>query len=271
MLAPRATRGTLSGGLPFNRIGSGPPVVVLQGLTFENRALTGFETRFALAPYRGLAEHRSVYVVNRRPGMALGTTLGQMAAQYAAMIRIEFEPPVDVIGLSSGGSIAVYLAAEHPRLVRRLVLQDCGCRTTERARAWGRDVVRLAEQGRWRAVSRAMIRAVQPDNLAGRAAAHLFAPLMALNAPADATDMVALIEAEDGHDFCSRLGLISAPTLVACGELDPFSGAELARETAAGLPRGRAVVYQGQRHGVRGAAFEQELVDFLVGEADESS
>jgi pimeloyl-ACP methyl ester carboxylesterase len=89
---------------------------------------------------------------------------------------------------------------------------------------------------------------------------------MALNAPADATDMVALIEAEDGHDFCSRLGQISVPTLVVCGELDPFSGAELARQTAAGLPQGRAVVYGGQRHGVRGAALEQELVEFLVDE-----
>jgi pimeloyl-ACP methyl ester carboxylesterase len=261
-----ATRGTLSGGLPFNRIGAGPPVLVLQGLTFANRPLSGFETRFAMAPYRSLAEERSVYVVNRRPRMKPGTTLDQMAAQYAAMLRVEFEPPVDVIGNSSGGSIALHLAAEHPSLVRRLVLQDCGCRTTDEAQAWGRDVIRLAEAGRWRAVSQQMIRTVQPDNLLGRTAARLFAPLMAMNAPADPIDMVALLEAQDEHDFGPRLGEIGAPTLVACGELDPFSGADLARETAAGIPRGRAAVYAGQRHGVRGEAFERDLLDFLVGE-----
>jgi pimeloyl-ACP methyl ester carboxylesterase len=76
--------------------------------------------------------------------------------------------------------------------------------------------------------------------------------------------MITLLEAEDAHDFSPRLGQIKASTLVACGELDPFSGAALARETAAGLPHGRAAVYEGRRHGVRGKAFEQDLVDFLV-------
>ncbi len=42
-----------------------------------------------------------------------------------------------------------------------------------------------------------------------------------------------------------------------------FSGADVARETAAGLPHGRAVVYKGRRHGVRGVAFERDLRMFL--------
>ena len=52
----RQDRGVLAGGLPYNRVGSGPPVVVLQGLTFENRALSGMEVRFTMAPFRRLAE-----------------------------------------------------------------------------------------------------------------------------------------------------------------------------------------------------------------------
>ena len=192
--------------------------------------------------------------------------MSDMAADYAATIGAEFEPPVDVIGISSGGSIAFHLAAEHPQLVRRLVIQDGGCRQTETGRQWQCEVARLARAGRWRAVAEQMIRVVQPDNAAGHAAARLFSPLMAMSAPDDASDMIALVEAEDAFDFSERLGEIAAPTLVACGELDPFSGAQLARETAAGLADGRAIVYEGRRHGVRGDAFGRDLVEFLVGQ-----
>mgnify|MGYP001826832530 CR=1 FL=1 len=264
-MAKGGSSGTLAGGLPFNRIGEGPPVVVLQGLTFENRAQKGVEARFTLGLYRRLGEHRSVWVVNRRPGLARGVTLSDLAADYAATIRAEFEPPVDVIGLSSGGSIAFYLAAEHPELVHRLVIQDCACRQTDRWREWCRDVVRMAEAGDWRGVSGSFMREVQPDNAFGRTVVGLFSPLMARSAPADPTDMIALLEAEADLDFTDRLAEIQAPTLVVCGELDPFSGADLARETAAGIPDGRAIVYEGKRHGVRGKAFERDLVEFLVG------
>jgi pimeloyl-ACP methyl ester carboxylesterase len=262
-MGERASTGVLHGGLPFNRIGAGPPLVVLQGLTLANQALSRFDAWFALAPYRPLARHRSVYVVNRRPGQPRGTTLSEMAAECADMIRTEFEPPVDVIGLSSGGSVAFYLAAEQPEVVRRLVLQDCACRQTAVSRAWGREVARLAEAGRWRAIGELMIREVQPDNAFGHALAKVFAPLIALGAPNDPTDVITLLEAEDGLDFTDRLSQIRARTLVACGELDPFSGAELALETAAGIPNGRAVVYAGQRHGVRGKAFGRDLRAFL--------
>ncbi len=255
--------GVLSGGLPFNAIGEGRPVIVLQGLTLENRALSRMETGFGLGRFRALAERRRVYLVNRRPGMARDTSLSDMAADYAAMIEAEFEPPVDVIGLSAGGSIAFYLAAEHPQLVRALVLQDCGPRLTEAGRRFARTIGPMAEAGDWRGVSRIILEQVQPNNVLGRAAAWLFAPLMARNAPVDPTDMLALLEAEDRHDFTPRLHEIEVPTLVLSGELDPFCGAAMAQETAAALPNGRAIVYAGQRHGVRGAALESDLVEFL--------
>ena len=94
--------------------------------------------------------------------------------------------------------------------------------------------------------------------------ARLFSPLMARSAPADPTDMITLLEAEDGHDFTPRLEEVTAPMLVACGELDPFCGRELAEETAAGMPGGRALVYERQRHGLRGDRYAQDLAGFML-------
>ena len=264
MSTARPSSGTLSGGLPFNRIGRGPAVVALQGLMFENRALSGTEARFVLRPYGPLAEHRAFYLVNRRPGLPRGSTLSDMAADYAAMIRAEFEGAVDVIGISSGGSIAFHLAAEHPDVVRRLVIQDCGCRQTASGRAWQAEAGRLATAGRWRELSQMMIATVQPDNALGRAMAWLFSPLMAWSAPDDPSDMVGLIDAEDSFDFTGRLGEIAAPTLIACGELDPFCTPDVVRQTADGIVGARLIVYPGRRHGVRGKRFERELADFLA-------
>lgn len=89
-----ADRGVLAGGLPFNRIGDGHPVVVLQGLTFENRALSGLEVRFTMAPYRRLARARTVYVVNRRSGMAQGTSLRTTSRRDWARSRHRRSSPV---------------------------------------------------------------------------------------------------------------------------------------------------------------------------------
>ena len=45
-----------------------------------------------------------------------------MAADYTAMIETELVPPIDVIGVSTGGTVALQLAADGPDLLRRLVI-----------------------------------------------------------------------------------------------------------------------------------------------------
>jgi pimeloyl-ACP methyl ester carboxylesterase len=49
-------------------------------------------------------------------------SMAALAAEHADALREAFAEPVDLLGMSTGGSIAQQLAAEHPRVVRRLVL-----------------------------------------------------------------------------------------------------------------------------------------------------
>jgi len=67
--------------------------------------------------YGSLKDDYTVYVVLRKPGLPHGYTLKDMADDYAAMIREEFGGPIDVIGVSTGGSIVQHFAADHPDLV----------------------------------------------------------------------------------------------------------------------------------------------------------
>jgi pimeloyl-ACP methyl ester carboxylesterase len=151
--------GVLSHGLPYLRFGSGPPLVVLRGFMTVHANPTGIQRiaeTLLLAP---LARHFRVYAVGRAPGLPPGTTMRDIADQHAHALNAEFGGPVDVLGISSGGSVALQLAADHPAAVRRLVLASAGHRLGPAAR---QAQLRYAE-----AVT------------AGRRGAHFLAPLKA--------------------------------------------------------------------------------------------
>lgn len=117
-----AVDGMLGGILPCFTLGSGPPLVVLRGFTTTHDNPKGPARSFEIKMLRPLAEHFTVRACNRAPGLAPGTTMADVARQHAEALRAEFGGPVDVLGMSSGGSIALQLAADHPGVVRRLVL-----------------------------------------------------------------------------------------------------------------------------------------------------
>ena len=69
----------------------------------------------------------------------------------------------------------------------------------------------------------------------------------------DQRDMLVTIAAEDAFDVEARLERVTAPTLVLGGTADGFYTRDLFERTAAGIPHGRAVVWEGRSHvGVAG-------------------
>jgi pimeloyl-ACP methyl ester carboxylesterase len=91
----------------------------------------------------------------------------------------------------------------------------------------------------------------------------MVAQLLSLGGTPDLSDLIVTIEAEDQHAFRDRLSEISAPTLVIAGVDDPFYSLALFRETAAGIPHARLVIYEKMRHPAIGKQFEREVLAFL--------
>ena len=122
----KAIAGYFRSGLPYNRVGHGPrPLVIFQGLLqVENKPLPSSMTWLYSRYYKYLGEDFTIYIVLRKPGMPDGYSMQNMADDYATMIQEEFGEPVDVIGVSTGGSIAHHFAADHPDLVRRLIIHS---------------------------------------------------------------------------------------------------------------------------------------------------
>jgi pimeloyl-ACP methyl ester carboxylesterase len=264
--------GYFRNGMPYNRRGHGPrSLVVFQGLMLENKPQAEWEFGLATAMYKFLDDDYTVYSVLRKPGMPPGYTLKDMADDYAVMLREEFGEPVDVLGISTGGSIVQHFAADHPNLVRRLVIHSSAYVLSESAKQLQLTLEKLAEQRRWIKVWNFLMTSVMPQHgvkkTLSRPVVWLFAPLMALTAPKDPTDLIITIEAEDQHNFKDRLHEITAPTLIAAGEQDPYYTPTLFRETAAGIPNAKLCLYPNMGHPAGGKQFQRDVLAFLREEA----
>jgi pimeloyl-ACP methyl ester carboxylesterase len=256
--------GYFRSGLPYNRLGHGPrPLVVFQGLIFENKPQSGMTTQM----YNFLKKDYEVYAVLRKSGMPRGYTLQDMAGDYASMIREEFGGPIDVVGVSTGGSIALPFAADHPDLVRRLVIHSSAYSLSEEAKKLQLEVGKLAQQRQWRRANSLMIGSVFPSagikKYLSKPVIWLASILMSLSTPDDPSDLLVTIQAEDQFNFKDQLAEITVTTLLIAGDQDSFYTPDLFQETAAGIPNARLILYEGVGHPASGKQFQQDVLEFL--------
>ena len=224
------------GALPALAAGEGRPLLYLGGLLPVAGVDSSLARRSAEFSARPFTDMRRVIYVNRRRGLAKGTTIAEIAAKHAAAMHALNCGPVDVLGVSTGGSIAQQLAANHPETVRLLVLVGTGCRLSPQTR---RLQARIAQQIRAgdvrQAVASMMVGVAFPGAVPS---ARLLAPLISPLASrvGDLGDLAATIEAEDRFDLARCRATITAPTLIVAGARDRFYPRALREETQQLIP-----------------------------------
>ncbi len=266
MLCAMSATVTALGSYPCLVDGEGPPLVFLAGL-LPKTGVASWQNMHATtaAPYTA---RRRVHYLNRRPDLPRGITFAELAAEHAQAIRERFDAPVDLLGLSTGGSIAQQVAADHPDVVRRLALLSTGYRLSDHTRAQMR---RVAARIRAGAPHRAMALAAAdmvPDGPlqlpAALAGAAFSRPALS---DADLADMATTIEAEDEFDLRACAAPIQAPTLVISGGRDRFYPLAMIEQTVALIPDARLVIEP--KHGhvtVTGVpAVQRAILDHLDG------
>ncbi len=109
--------------IPFVKIGSGSdPIVVLNGgQAFVRRPTAARAQRDAKRIARLLPPRRPIYVLGYDSSPPPGYSIDMIVKDVAQILRDEIGP-ADVMGISFGGFVATRLAADHPDLVRSLVL-----------------------------------------------------------------------------------------------------------------------------------------------------
>lgn len=149
---------------------------------------------------------------------------------------------VSFCGLSLGGAIGQWLAANEPGRIDRLVLACTTARFGEseqwlerasKVRAEGLESIAESVLARWFTSAMA-----DPDVAAFRE--------MLLSTPAEG--YAATCEALARWDFRNRVGEIRAPTLVVVGAADPVTAPPEIEPLAEGIPDARLVVLPGAAH-----------------------
>jgi pimeloyl-ACP methyl ester carboxylesterase len=241
------TEGRLSTGLPYLKLGQGPPLVLASGLTPEHANPTGVWRRMSLSWAAPFAKHFTVYLVNRKAGLAPGATIPDLAADYAGAIVQDIGRPVMLHGTSTGGSVALQLAIDHSELVQRMVLAASACRLSPHGRQVQAEVARLTQEGDGRRASALLMGTLVPAPF-GYPARGLGWLTGGGFAADDRSDMLLTIAAEDAFDAEPELTRVQAHTLVLGGTADQFYSEDLFRRTAAGIPHGRAVIMPRKSH-----------------------
>ncbi|MCP4131014.1 MAG: alpha/beta hydrolase [bacterium] len=260
-------KGYFKNGLPYNRYGNGPRVLVIfLGLQIENKPLSKFTVFSAFTDFKSLKDDYTIFLVNRKQGLASEVTIKDMADDYAAMIVEELNSvPVDIIGTSTGGSIAQEFAAVYPHLVRKLILWSSAYKLGDEGKRFQIALAGFADKGQWKKFISASLRFLLPHNFVIRMLTGILSIIGSIPgiAPGDAHDFIATVYAEDNHNFKNKLPNIKAPTLVLGGDKDPYYMPELFRETAEGIPGARLVMFKNKGHLIFGKEFRHEVLFFL--------
>ncbi len=251
-----ATTGFLHGGTPYLRMGDGPPLVMVQGLTPEHDVPKGSERRMLVSSLAPLAERFTVHSVNRKRGLQLGESMSDIARHLADAIDSDIGGPVFLSGTSSGGSVALQLAIDRPDLVRRLIVVSAACRLGAEGRALDEEMIRRARAGDLKGAWTCLYAAMLPKRLRRpmRPVARLLAATVRQEDP---TDMLVTLEAECALDVEADLARITAPTLVVGGTKDVFYPPDVLEATASGIVGGRIHLFEGWGH-LRASRVEED-------------
>jgi 3-oxoadipate enol-lactonase len=247
--------------LYYEEHGSGPPLLLIPGLSSTGFTLPALEPHF-----------RSITLDNRGAGRSSAPpgpyTTRLLADDAAALLDHLGIERAHVLGFSLGGLIAQEMALAHPERVDHLVLNGTVARPNHAVfDPWLTLFVQAYEKQidpvafnlwlmGWLLTPAFM---TQPDLVAAALAGE--DPY-----PASAQGVAAQADAARTHDTLERLGQISAPTLVLVGAEDIVFPVVYSEVLAAGIPGAKLQVLEPGGHAV---LFEFEeaanaaLLDFL--------
>jgi 3-oxoadipate enol-lactonase len=202
-----------------------------------------------------------------RSSYADRTGIADMARDAAELIRAQGTGPVDVVGISMGGTVALRLAVDHDDVVDRLVLVNTAARLRPRHPAgWLMYALRygaLYAMG-FTAQAHLVARRTFPRPDQHELRRLLVEQIMQANPYA----YRAALRDLGFFDIHPRLGEIQVPTLVISSERDSAIPLGTQRPLAEGIARAQHVVIPDAGHGVIAECadvFNRILVDFLGG------
>ena len=222
-----------------------PPVLLVSGLGGVGKSWGPQIQRFAQRYHVILPDQRGT---GQTTHAADGYTTKQLAADLASLVEHLALGPVHVVGSSTGGAIAQYLALNHPETVRSLTMASSFARLdafTRREFAVRRKMA--AEWDRHALFSGYALFLFSPRYTREhpeRVAEWIERAAAAPTQPPDREIALRRIDMIVAHDALPRLAEIRQPLLILCGDRNLCTPLPLSEEIARAVPGAEMGVLQ---------------------------
>ena len=251
--------------IAFERLGDGPPIIVVGGATCD-RAMTR-----PLAEY--LARHFTVINYDRRGRGDSGDTAPykvEREIEDIAAVIDEAGGSAFVYGHSSGAGLVLHAAA-HGLPITKLVLHEPPfVPDGEEERRISREYAEklesiLAEDRRGDAVELFMTTVGMPQEMVDQMRNEPWWAGLEKIAPTLAYDSEVMGDASRGGTIpADQAGSVTIPALVLVGGASPAWMIDIGRQVADALPNGRHSVLEGQKHVVAPEVLVPVLAEFFA-------
>lgn len=242
--------------MDYVRFGSGEKnLILLPGLS-DGLATVKGKALLLAPPYKLFFKKYTVWMFSRRQDLPRGFSIRDMAADQAAALRALGVEKAAILGVSQGGMVAQYLAADFPEAVEKLVLAVSTPCVNDTIRARLTDWISFAEKGDHKAL---MIDTAENSYSESYLKKYrkMYPLLGSVGRPKSYDRFLANAEAILAFDAHAELGKIACPTLVIGGGEDRIVGPVAAEELQELIPQSELYIYPEFGH----AAYE-EAKDF---------
>lgn len=223
---------------------SKPPVLMISGLGGVGNSWGPQIARFAEDHFVILPDQRGT---GRSTHAADGYTTQQLALDMVALIEHLGLGSAHVVGASTGGAIAQYIALDHPGLVRSLTLSSSFARFDPFMRREFEIRRKMAaEWDRFELLSAYSLFLFSPrftHEYPERVREWIDVASGIPDGPGDREIGLNRIDMIAAHDASARLGEIRQPTLVLCGDNNHCTPMPVSEELAKGISGAELIVF----------------------------
>ena len=239
------------------------PLIMLPGLSDGLMTVNG--KAFMLAkPYKLFFEKYTVYMFSRKNEMPEGYSIRDMAADQAKAMQMLGLRKASILGVSQGGMIAQFLAADFPELVEKLVIAVSAPRLNGIIRECILNWIEFAKQGNHKKL---MIDTAEKSYSSEYLKQYrkIYPIIGTIGKPSDYGRFLTNANAILSFDAVYELPKISCPVLIIGGEADRIVGIEASYELKERIAGSELFIYKGLGHAAYEEAddFNERVFEFL--------
>lgn len=246
-----------SNNIPYIRFGNGLRTLLLfhggPGNILPEKS--GFGLKMLIKDFIPLSDDYRITLLVRKIGLKEGDNTETMAADYAEMIKQDYNGHADaILGCSYGGLIAQHFAADYPDLWEKLIIVGATNKVTAQGIEIDEKFTKFLIEGNTSKAFSTIYVVIQKNKIIRffmKVFLRIFGFFMkAPTYPEFSKDILIELEAEKNHDASKKFPKISKPVLIIIGDEDFYFTKESAIDMNKQIPNSLLKIYEKTGHNI---------------------